>query len=485
MTKWSPNGNPLSTIYLILSLFTLAHTAPTTQHSRTTTQLRLEDEDGGGGVDEDSIHFVKGQMEKYGYLKGIDHSSPQEFRQALMFFQEVLEVEQTGNVDEMTVEAASKPRCTQTDVRQEQTKRTKRFTLSKRAKWAHASGQSVTLKWYISDYTSDIDRLETRKVVEKAFKLWSSQSYIKNEKKVTLTFQEASSKDEADINILWAEGNHGDEHDFDGANGKIEGNKKENVLAHTFFPGYARPLNGDIHFDDAEDWEIDVDQVGHGSNKRFFPYVLAHEIGHALGLDHSQKADALMHPYYKNVPINEIQLDIDDKCGVIWNYGGASDFCLYVWLMSQIVEAHNSSAQNNHGVGSITSSRTNKKSFKNSKIPKCSSNNSSQRTLAEKKLTLGLHLSEADAKRYTEMVCNFLAGLHMWRTNPNHHASESLEKEYKGVSQEMGTFSGKSIAVRRLIRHAEHQKERSEKGPLDPDYFDDDFFENFFMEYSK
>lgn len=84
----------------------------------------------------------------------------------------------------------------------------------------------MTLKWYISDYTSDIDRLETRKVVEKAFKLWSSQSYIKNEKKVTLTFQEASSKDEADINILWAEGNHGDEHDVGFFFGNLSRRKK-------------------------------------------------------------------------------------------------------------------------------------------------------------------------------------------------------------------------------------------------------------------
>ncbi|CAP29379.1 Protein CBG09830 [Caenorhabditis briggsae] len=489
MTKWSPNGYPLTIaiptlphIYLMLSLFSLAHTAPHRTELRTTSSRASSSEDTSFDSDE-AFQFVKGQMEKYGYL-----TDQKEFKDALKVFQEVLEVEQTGVVDEATMEAASKPRCTQKDIANTP-KRSRRFTLSKRSKWGEdrfTGPSTITLKWYISEYTNDIDRMETRRVVKKAFELWSSQSYIKHEKKVALNFVEAASKEDSDINILWAEGSHGDEYPFDGANGKIEGNKKENVLAHTFFPGYAFPLNGDIHFDDAETWEVDVDEVGGaGNRKRFFPYVLAHEIGHALGLDHSQKSDALMHPYYKNVPIHEIQLDVDDKCGVIWNYGGSSNFCLYVWLMSQIIEAHNSSAQNSPAVGSITSSRNGKKLLKNAKIPKCSITNSSLRTNTEKKLTFGLQLSESDAKHYTDIVCNFLAGLHVWRAGSAHNPNESLEKEYKGVVQEMSGFGGRSsISVRRLIRHAEHEKQESRKGPLDPEYFDDDFFEQFFMNYT-
>ena len=123
---------------------------------------------------------------------------------------------------------------------------------------------------------------------------------------------------------------------FDGANAK------ENVLAHTFFPSYTFPLNGDIHFDDEEWWDIDetaTDQLVTPlsslfiysyccicSGKRFFPYVLAHEIGHALGLQHSKKSDALMYPYYKRVPLDRINLDIDDRCGINWNYGSFLSF---------------------------------------------------------------------------------------------------------------------------------------------------------------
>jgi hypothetical protein len=48
---------------------------------------------------------------------------------------------------------------------------------------------------------------------------------------LTLEFEEANSEAEADISIMWAEGEHGDSHKFDGA-----GENGENVLAHTFFP---------------------------------------------------------------------------------------------------------------------------------------------------------------------------------------------------------------------------------------------------------
>ncbi|ETN71776.1 Matrixin, partial [Necator americanus] len=55
-------------------------------------------------------------------------------------------------------------------------------------------------------------------------------------------------------------------------------------------------------------------------NRRFFPYVLAHEIGHALGLQHAKKEEAIMYPFYKNIPLDEIKLALDDKCGINWNY---------------------------------------------------------------------------------------------------------------------------------------------------------------------
>ncbi len=88
------------------------------------------------------------------------------------------------------------------------------------------------------------------------------------------------------VNILFAAGSHGDGFPFDGPNG---------VLAHTFYPAppNPEPIAGDMHLDDAESWRI-------GANTDLFSVAL-HELGHALGLGHSDSPSAVMYPYYKMV----------------------------------------------------------------------------------------------------------------------------------------------------------------------------------------
>ncbi|KAK5644616.1 hypothetical protein RI129_005916 [Pyrocoelia pectoralis] len=60
------------------------------------------------------------------------------------------------------------------------------------------------------------------------------------------------------------------------------------VLAHAFFP-----QNGDIHFDNDEKWDL-----GGKDDKIDFFSVALHELGHSLGLDHSNVAEAVMFPTY-------------------------------------------------------------------------------------------------------------------------------------------------------------------------------------------
>ncbi|CAB3401713.1 unnamed protein product [Caenorhabditis bovis] len=434
------------------------------------------------------FEFIRKQLEQYGYLRG--NPTLHEFGDSLRNFQAVLGVEPTGELDKATIEAATRPRCAHADIRATPSGgRIKRFSLSKQAKWdrKHFTGHNeLTLKWFISSYTHDIDRHIVKSVVRKAFNLWATQSNAKSShKKIALKFVEAASKDDADINILWAEGAHGDNYDFDGANGSVgENNRNENVLAHTFFPGFDYPLNGDIHFDDAEVWVVDASTATEENGRRFFPYVLAHEIGHTLGLQHSLKSNALMYPYYKNVPLDKVQLDIDDQCSISMNYIGPSQYCIFVWVMTEVVEPHNLALTNkeNYDNNSINNNNNNQqqKLLKGTRLPKCTSGPDKIRLMIEEKLAKQLHLSSIEVKRYTEASCNFLAGLHMYRASNGYSSSDSIEKEFNGVMHEVSSFAG-TLSVRRMLRHVE-QKTR-ELEIFDAKFFDKSFFDKFFSNY--
>lgn len=98
-------------------------------------------------------------------------------------------------------------------------------------------------------------------------------------------------------------------HPFDGPS---------NVLAHGFYP----PLNGltaagDMHYDIDDTWK-----VGFGGNANTFDIfqVTAHEIGHALGLDHTGVANSLMNPFYTEAFSGP---QADDIAGMQFIYGPA------------------------------------------------------------------------------------------------------------------------------------------------------------------
>ncbi|XP_042863737.1 matrix metalloproteinase-2-like isoform X1 [Penaeus japonicus] len=114
--------------------------------------------------------------------------------------------------------------------------------------------------------------------------------------------------DQADIIIDFKRGYHGDGYPFDGQ-GK--------TLAHAFYPGAG--VGGDMHFDDQEPWVQHKDSDNTWEHVSLF-ITAAHELGHALGLYHSDVEGALMGPYLIKFP-ETFQLPEDDVRGIQELYG--------------------------------------------------------------------------------------------------------------------------------------------------------------------
>ena len=91
-------------------------------------------------------------------------------------------------------------------------------------------------------------------------------------------------------------GNHGDVKPFDGPGSSV---------AHAFYPDNG----GDIHFDDDESW----------TTTKLLP-VAVHEIGHSLGLKHSNAPGSVMAPLTTSLSSNVV-LSNDDVSGIRSIYG--------------------------------------------------------------------------------------------------------------------------------------------------------------------
>lgn len=77
------------------------------------------------------------------------------------------------------------------------------------------------------------------------------------------------------------------------------------------FPG----LSGDVHFDDAEEFTL-------GSTAgRNLLWVAVHEIGHSIGLEHSNVKAAIMYPWYRGNGGKDFDLNTDDIRGIQNIYG--------------------------------------------------------------------------------------------------------------------------------------------------------------------
>ncbi len=149
------------------------------------------------------------------------------------------------------------------------------------SRWA-----TTDLTYRLTNVLPALDEQMQRDALDQAFALWADASQ--------LTFTAVTAG--ADLNISFVAGDHGDTFPFDGSGSN---------LGHAYFPGSGRP--GDVHLCDTENWVIGGSQEG---DIDLFT-VLVHEIGHALGVEHSLNDDAVMWPSYMGSIVALAEDDID------------------------------------------------------------------------------------------------------------------------------------------------------------------------------
>lgn len=226
----------------------------------------------GAPVDEKEKQFALDFLKKYHYLSPLKNGN-HNFKDAVRIFQEFVNIPNTGQLDRKTITEMHKPRCGVPDFDDDDKPspgRVKRFSVSG-YRW-----ETMHLTYRIHNFASNggLTVSQQRGIIRRAFKAW--------EKIGPVSFSEVNnSSSNANISISFVARVHASCCcKFDGTGGSI---------AHAFYP-----KSGALHFDDDEQY-TNSNTTGYN----LFSIAL-HEIGHLLGLKHSNDPKAVMYMEYKN-----------------------------------------------------------------------------------------------------------------------------------------------------------------------------------------
>lgn len=140
---------------------------------------------------------------------------------------------------------------------------------------------TLGVRWASNDVTyafancpTSLDCGVAHQAVREAFGTWSASCGI--------NFIEAAGG--GDVMVSWQTGAFGLDIDFDGPGGYLA------IGRPPYYSG-GHPLDGDIFFDDQEAWYVSGVTIGGQYDLRS---TALHEIGHAVGLNHSSDASTIM-----------------------------------------------------------------------------------------------------------------------------------------------------------------------------------------------